>query len=118
MNYKMIRYIVGNMIRMEAVFFALPALTALLYHEKCIWAFAGAALLCLVMGQLLKGRKPENVTIFSSEGYVSVALCWIVLSICGAIPLYFSGYFTNPMDALFEIVSGFTTTGATILNDV
>ncbi len=118
MNYKMIRYIVGNMIRMEAVFFALPALTALLYHEKCIWAFAGAALLCLVMGQLLKGRKPENVTIFSSEGYVSVALCWIVLSICGAIPLYFSGYFPNPMDALFEIVSGFTTTGATILNDV
>lgn len=118
MNYRMIRYIIGNMIRMEAAFFALPALTALLYREKCIWAFAGAALFCLVTGHLLKGKKPENVTIFSSEGYVSVALCWIVLSLCGAIPLYFSGYFPNPVDALFEIVSGFTTTGATILNDV
>ncbi len=118
MNHKMIRYIIGNMIRMEAAFFALPALTALLYREKCIWVFVGAALFCLLTGHLLKGKRPENVTIFSSEGYVSVALCWIVLSICGAIPLYFSGYFPNPVDALFEIVSGFTTTGATILNDV
>lgn len=118
MNLKMIRYIIGSMIQMEAAFLMLPLLTALLYREKCLYIFFFTALGCLVGGRLLRGAKPENGTIFSSEGYVSVALCWIVLSICGALPLYFSGYFPNPVDAVFEIVSGFTTTGATILSDV
>lgn len=118
MNRKMIRYIVGAVVQMEAAFFLLPALTAVLYRERCLLVFLGSALFCLIFGQLLKGKRPEKTTIYSSEGYVSVALCWIVLSICGAIPLYLSGYFPNPVDALFEIVSGFTTTGATILSDV
>ena len=118
MNRKMIRYIVGAVVQMEAAFFLLPALTAALYREHCLLIFLGSALFCLIFGQLLKGKRPEKTTIYSSEGYVSVALCWIVLSICGAIPLYLSGYFPNPVDALFEIVSGFTTTGATILSDV
>lgn len=115
----MIRYIIGSLIQMEAALFLLPAFTALIYGEvTCIAAFLGSALFCVAGGHILKGKKPEDVTIFSSEGYVSVAICWIMLSICGAMPLYFSGYFPNPVDALFEIVSGFTTTGATILNDV
>lgn len=118
MNLRMIRYIVGSLIQVEAAFLLLPALTALIYRESCIWVFLGVALFCLAGGYVLRGRKPENTTIFSSEGYVSVALCWIMMSICGALPLYFSGYFSNPVDALFEIVSGFTTTGATILKDV
>lgn len=118
MNFRMIRYIVGSLIQVEAAFLLLPALTALVYGEPCIRVFLGVALLCLLGGYLLRGKKPENATIFSSEGYISVALCWIMLSICGALPLYFSGYFPNPIDALFEIVSGFTTTGATILADV
>jgi len=103
---------------MEAAFLLLPLLTALIYRESCLYVFLGSALFCLIGGHLLKGRRPVNATIFSSEGYVSVALCWIAMSICGAVPLYFSGYFPNPVDALFEIVSGFTTTGATILSDV
>jgi len=104
---------------MEAAMFLLPTITALIYKETvCIAAFMGTALFCVMAGHLLKGKKPEDVTIFSSEGYVSVAVCWVMMSICGAIPLYFSGYFPNPVDALFEIVSGFTTTGATILGDV
>lgn len=118
MNRRMIGYIIGNMVQMEAAFLLVPALTALLYQERCLWAFLGTALFCVVFGALLKGKKPENATIFSTEGYMSVALCWIVMSICGAIPLYLSGFFPNPVDALFEIVSGFTTTGATILGDV
>ena len=119
MNHRMIRYIIGSLIQMEAAMFLLPAFTALLYEETvCIAAFLGSAVLCVIGGQLLKGKKPEDVTIFSSEGYVSVAVCWVMLSICGAMPLYFSGCFPNPVDALFEIVSGFTTTGATILGDV
>ncbi len=119
MNYRMIRYIIGSLIQMEAALFLLPAFTALFCKEAtCIAAFLGSALFCVVGGHLVKGKKPEDVTIFSSEGYVSVAVCWVMLSICGAMPLYFSGYFPNPVDALFEIVSGFTTTGATILGDV
>lgn len=118
MNIRMIRYIVGSVIQMEAAFLLLPALTAVIYGESCLLVFLGAAVFCIVCGWLVRGKKPEKTTIFSSEGYISVALCWIVMSICGALPLYFSGYFPNPMDALFEIVSGFTTTGATILNDV
>lgn len=119
MNHRMICYITGSLIQMEAAMLLVPALTALLYGERySLLVFLGTALFCVAAGHLVKGKKPEDVTIFSSEGYVSVAVCWIVLSICGAIPLYFSGYFPNPVDALFEIVSGFTTTGATILGDV
>lgn len=119
MNHRMIRYITGSLIQMEAALFLVPAFTALLYGEvTCIAAFLGTALFCLIGGHVLKGKRPEDVTIFSSEGYVSVAICWVMLSVCGAMPLYFSGYFPNPVDALFEIVSGFTTTGATILGDV
>lgn len=118
MNIKMIRYIVGILIQMEAAFLLLPALTAVVYREASLWVFLGVALFCLIAGYLIRGSKPENATIFSAEGYVSVALCWIAMSICGALPLYFSGFFPNPVDALFEIVSGFTTTGATILSDV
>ena len=119
MNHRMIRYITGSLIQMEAAMLLVPALTALIYGEVyCLLVFLGTALFCVAGGQALKGKRPEDVTIFSSEGYVSVAVCWIVLSICGAAPLYLSGYFPNPVDALFEIVSGFTTTGATILSDV
>ena len=118
MNRKMIGYIIGSMVQMEAAFLLVPILTALIYQERCLLVFLGTALFCVVLGSVIKGKKPENATIFSSEGYISVALCWIVMSICGAIPLYLSGYFPNPVDALFEIVSGFTTTGATILSDV
>ena len=104
---------------LEAVFLMLPALTAVIYQElHCILVFLGSAVFCLAAGALLRGKKPENTTIFSAEGYVSVALCWVALSLCGAIPLYFSGSFPNPVDALFEIVSGFTTTGSSILSDV
>lgn len=118
MNIRMIRYIVGSVMQMEALFFLLPALTAVIYKEKMLWVFLLSSVFCLLSGMLVRGKKPENTTIYSTEGYVSVALCWIVMSICGAVPLYFSGFFPNPVDALFEIVSGFTTTGATILSDV
>ena len=111
MNREMIGYIIGSMVQMEAAFLLVPILTALIYQERCLLVFLGTALFCVVLGSVIKGKKPENATIFSSEGYISVALCWIVMSICGAIPLYLSGYFPNPVDALFEIVSGFTTTG-------
>lgn len=119
MNKRMIRHIVGSIVMLEAILMLLPVLTAVVYRElHCIQVFLGSAAFCLLVGFLLKGKRPENTTIFSTEGYVSVALCWAALSICGAIPLYFSGSFPNPVDALFEIVSGFTTTGSSVLKDV
>lgn len=119
MNRQITRFIMGNLIQVEAVLMLVPALVAVIYQEtRCIAVFLGTILFCTLFGQLLKIKKPKNVTIYSLEGYVSVAISWIAMSICGAIPLYASGYFSNPVDALFEIVSGFTTTGATILKSV
>ncbi|MEZ3504081.1 MAG: hypothetical protein K1W25_11630 [Lachnospiraceae bacterium] len=60
MNLRMIRYIVGSVIQIEAAFLLLPALTALIYQESCIWVFLGVALFCLLGGHLLKGKRPEN----------------------------------------------------------
>ena len=115
----MIRYIVGSIIMMEAALLLLPILTAIVYGEwNMLRVFAGSALFCIVAGALLRGKKPENTTIFSVEGYVSVALCWVALSICGAIPLCVSGVLPNPFDAFFEIVSGFTTTGSSVMQSV
>lgn len=115
----MIRYIVGSIIMLEAALLLLPILTAIVYGEwNTLRVFAGSALFCIVAGALLRGKKPENTTIFSVEGYVSVALCWVALSICGAIPLCVSGVLQNPFDAFFEIVSGFTTTGSSVMQSV
>ncbi|MDO4260885.1 MAG: TrkH family potassium uptake protein [Eubacteriales bacterium] len=119
MNKRMIRYIVGSIIMLEAALMLVPALTAVIYREgHCLAVFVGSALFCLAAGALLRGSRPENTTIFSAEGYVSVALCWLALSLCGAVPLYASGVLTNPFDAFFEIVSGFTTTGSSVMADV
>lgn len=119
MNLKMMRYIVGALVQIEAALFLIPILTAVVYQEwGCLQVFGATALFCLAAGRLVRGKRPEDATIFSSEGYTTVALCWIVMSIVGAIPLCVSGAYPNPFDALFEIVSGFTTTGATVATDV
>ena len=119
MNLKMMRFIVGTLVQIEAALLLIPGLTAVVYQEwDCLGAFGLTAGICLCAGWLLRGKRPENVTIFSSEGYIVVALCWITMSICGAVPFVVSGAYPNPFDALFEIVSGFTTTGATVATDV
>ncbi|MCR5793567.1 MAG: TrkH family potassium uptake protein [Lachnospiraceae bacterium] len=117
-NRKTMRYISGSLVQLEALFLILPILVGIIYKEKTTLDFLIVALICLICGRLIRGRRRDNITIYSTAGYASVAMCWIVISIFGALPLYLSGYFNNPVDALFEIVSGFTTTGATILNDV
>ncbi|MBQ8640011.1 MAG: TrkH family potassium uptake protein [Lachnospiraceae bacterium] len=118
MNYKMIRYILGSLLMVMGALFLLPILTALIYRESCVFRFLAAAAICLLIGFLMRRNKTKNTRIYATEGYVAVALSWIVMSIFGAMPLYFSGFYPNPIDALFETVSGFTTTGATILSDV
>ena len=118
MNYSMIAYITGWVLKVEAAFLILPCIVALLYREEEIRAFLLSILICGGTGLVLTRKRPGSTMFNIKDGYVTVALCWIVMSIMGALPFLFSGTITNPADALFETVSGFTTTGASILTDV
>ncbi len=118
MNYSIIRYIIGWVLVLEAIFLLLPSLVALIYQEKSGVAFIVTAVLCAVIGILLTARKPKNKNYYAREGFVIVALSWIVMSLFGALPFVISGEIPSYVNALFEIVSGFTTTGASILSDV
>ena len=90
----------------------------MLYSERSIWAFAAAIGLCLLLGVPLVRKQPANKVFYAKEGCVTVALSWIVMSLMGALPFVFSGVIPSIVDAMFETVSGFTTTGASILKDV
>lgn len=118
MNYKLITYIVGWMMVFEALFMAIPAIVACIYREDAFFSFMISMGLGLILGGALVFRKPKDRTMYAREGFVTVSVSWIVLSIFGAIPFVISGSIPNVVDALFESVSGFTTTGSTILSDI
>lgn len=118
MNTKMIRYILGWLLIFEAIFFTIPVITAAIYKEQAVWSFAICAVICFVAGKLLSLKKPKDTTLYSKEGFVIAALSWIVMSIFGAFPFIMTKVTSSYIDALFETVSGFTTTGSTIFNDV
>lgn len=118
MNYSIIRYIVGWVLKFEAGFLCLPAFVGLLYREKDSISYLLTAALCLVISFFLTHRKPENRSLYTKEGFIIVALSWIVLSLFGAIPFVLTGDIPSYVDALFETISGFTTTGASILTNV
>ena len=118
MNMKSISYILGWILRIEGVFMALPAATAWVYGEREGWTYVAVLALCLVLGQLLTHKKPHNPSFYAKEGFVTTALGWIVMSLFGCLPFLITGEIPSFVDALFETVSGFTTTGASILSDV
>lgn len=118
MNFKLIKYIIGWLLVFESVFMLLPALVAVGYQEKAGFSFLISMGLGLLTGGLLIVKKPENKTMYAREGFVIVSISWIILSIFGALPFWLSGSIPSVIDALFESVSGFTTTGATILSSV
>lgn len=118
MNHAMVRYLIGWMLGVESLFLLLPALTALIYREDVVLAYVGVAALCMALAALFCHKKPTNTRFYAREGFVTVALCWIVLALTGALPFMLSGEIPFVVDALFETISGFTTTGATILSDV
>ncbi len=115
MNYSIIRYILGWILNFQAAFMFVPAFTALIYREKEGWSFVITMLVCLMLGLLMTSKPAKDKIFFTREGFATTALSWIVLSITGAIPFVISGAIPNPIDALFETVSGFTTTGASIV---
>lgn len=120
MNRKMVLGTVGRITMLEAALFMLPAGVALYYGERTpLKSILISVVAALVVGSLstLLGRT-RNRKIFAKEGFVTVALSWLILSAIGALPFYLSGEIPSYVDALFETVSGFTTTGASIMNDV
>lgn len=118
MNYSMVLYILGFMLKFESAFLMLPAIVGLIYKEDAALSYILIAALCLVLGTLLTHKKPTSRNLYTRDGFVSVALSWIVMSIFGAIPFVLVGDIPSYVDALFETISGFTTTGASILPDV
>ena len=117
MNFKMTTYILGRMLGVEALVLLLPAIVAGIYGES-VYPFLITSAGLMVLSLLLGRKKPENSTIYGKEGFVIIACAWILWSLFGAIPFYISGSIPFYLDALFETISGFTTTGSTILTDV
>jgi len=119
MNRAMIRYILGIILKAEAAMFALPLVFALYYREDTISSYLIVMGLTLLVGSLLSGRKkPAKTAIYAKEGFVIVSLAWTLMSIFGAMPFTLTGSIPNFVDAFFETVSGFTTTGSTILTEI
>ena len=119
MNYRMISYIMGQILKVVGLFMLLPILVGFIYGEDHVVASFGIPfLITMAIAIIFTIKKPKNNSVFSMEGFVSVAASWITMSCIGAIPFVISGEIPNYANALFETVSGFTTTGATILEDV
>lgn len=115
MNYSIIKRTLGWILLFETIFFLVPLITAIVYWEGAFFSFLITMIICGLLGWACIMGKPKNTSIYAKEGFVIVSLSWIVLSVFGALPFVFSGEIPNFIDALFETVSGFTTTGATII---
>ncbi len=118
MNISILRFILGHVIKLEAVFFLLPCITALIYGESTGWYFLAVGVFCFLTGFLMTLKKPTDKAFYLKEGCVATALSWIFLSLFGCLPFWISGEIPCFEDALFETISGFTTTGASILTNV
>ena len=118
MNYSMIIFILGHLLKYEALFMMLPTATGFLYGEKEAVAFLCVALVAYLLGTILSRKGVKTKQLYTRDGSITVALGWIVLSLFGALPLTLSGDIPFYVDALFETISGFTTTGASVVPDV
>ncbi len=119
MNRRMVLYMVGSVIKIEALLMLLPLAVSIIYKEEVFKAFLVSIALALITGfALTLIFKPGSKVIYAKEGFVTVALSWIFLSAVGALPFFISGEIPFYIDAFFETVSGFTTTGASILTDI
>ena len=118
MNYSAVKYILSYVLMIEGALLLFPFIVGVLYMEqKSVW-YLLVAVICIVLGVLGTRHKPKNAMFYFKEGCLATAASWITLSIFGSLPLILTGEYPSYVDALFEIVSGFTTTGATVLSDV
>ena len=118
MNYPMIRYILAWVLKVEGLLMALPCAAALIYREReGLWYLLWMAV-CLALGFAGSLKKPKRTELYQKDGFAAAALSWVMMSVFGAVPFMLTGEIPSFIDALFEIVSGFTTTGSSILSDV
>ena len=113
----MIAYVIGRILLTEAALLLLPLLVALLYGEAP-WPFLIPAALLVLCGGVMSGKKPKSTALYARDGLAVVALAWICMSLFGALPFVISGDIPDYVDAFFETVSGFTTTGSSILTEI
>ncbi len=119
MNKKMVLYTVGQILRVIAFLMLLPAVVSLIYQETCFWSFLVTIAFALIGGTaIILLVKPNSRVIYAKEGFIIVSLAWLIVSLVGALPFYLSGEISNYTRAFFETVSGFTTTGASVLTDL
>ena len=118
MNYRMIFHTLGWVLNVEAALMIPSLICSFLYADNCVLPFVISIAFCILAGMTLFTFKPKTKTMYAKEGFITVALSWIFLSIFGALPFVFSGSIPNYIDAVFETVSGFTTTGASIVPEV
>lgn len=119
MNKRSIIYILGWVLIVESVAMQIGTVTSLIYGEKEAIYFVATGVVCAILGVLaVKVKKPKNMVLYQKAGFAATALSWILLSLAGCMPFCLSGEIPHFIDAFYETVSGFTTTGSTILNDV
>lgn len=118
MNYRMTGFILGKMLGVEGALLLIPAFVSFVYGEKSGLSFLIVSALLLMIYLVLGRRAPKNKLIYGKEGLVIVGAAWVLWSLFGALPFFISGNIPNYLDAFFETVSGFTTTGSTILTDI
>ncbi|MBQ9604468.1 MAG: TrkH family potassium uptake protein [Firmicutes bacterium] len=118
MNYAIIMFIIGCAVRVESLFMLLPFAAALIYNEPKGYVFLPCAVLFYAIGWIMSRNVPKSTHFYAREGFISVSASWLILSFFGAVPFVISKTIPSPVDAMFEIVSGFTTTGASIIPNV
>jgi trk system potassium uptake protein TrkH len=118
MNISIIRRILGYVLLLEAALLLVPFFVGIIYREKQAFAYIVVAAICVAIGALMAIRKPKNTVFYLKDGCVATAMSWIVLSLFGCLPFLITNEIPRFIDALFETVSGFTTTGTTVINDV
>ncbi len=118
MNFGFIRFILGWILNFQGLFLLVPCIVSIIYKESSGYSFLAASIISFAVGIACTRHKPKNKSFYARDGFISVSLGWIVLSLSGALPFLLSGEIPNVFDALFETISGYTTTGATILSDV
>lgn len=118
MNSSIIRYILGYILKIEGILLLLPCLTAVIYQEKEGFGYLAVSAICVLLGMLMTLQKPKNFVFYQKEGCIATSLSWIFMSVFGCLPFIFTKEIPSFTDSLFEMVSGFTTTGGSILSDV
>ncbi len=118
MNEKAIAYILGVVLQFEGVFMLIPFLVSIYYGDGMWKAFLVPASLSLIFGMMIKFYSSKSSTFYAKEGFIIVAASWILLSLIGAVPFYMGGCIDSYLDAVFESIAGFTTTGASILTNI